>query len=170
MKRLAFWIAIAAIILSIPVADVGLGLAAGSAAQGGPLLQGVINVSAGSAHTCALMSGGGVKCWGNNVRGQLGNGTTEQSSLPVDVVGLSTVTAITVGSAHTCALTGSGGVKCWGGNSNGNLGDGTYTDRLAPVDVVGLTGGVTAITAGGGHTCALTSAGSVKCWGENSER
>ena len=128
---------------------------------------GVIAIAAGFGHTCALTTGGWVKCWGYNWYGQLGDGTQTSSTTPVDVVGLSGVIAIAAGGFHTCALTSSGGVKCWGGNLDGQLGDGTTTQRLTPVDVVGLRSGVAAIAAGGYHTCALTTGGWVKCWGYN---
>jgi alpha-tubulin suppressor-like RCC1 family protein len=87
---------------------------------------------------------------------------------PVDVVGLSgRVIAVAAGGGHSCALMGTGGVKCWGYNRFGQVGDGTIGNRLTPVDVVGLSGGVTAIAAGGYHTCALMTTQVVKCWGAN---
>lgn len=125
-------------------------------------------VSAGSNHTCALTNTGGLMCWGDNMTGQLGDGTTNDSVIPVGVVGLdSNVSAVTGGAYHTCALTGAGGVKCWGNNDKGQLGDSSTTDSATPVDVVELAQGMVAITAGGAHTCALTDAGGVKCWGDN---
>ena len=134
------------------------------------LSSGVVAIAAGEQHTCALTTAGGVKCWGWNASGQIGDGTTTDSWTPVDVVGLSSgVAAISAGSSglYTCALTTAGGGKCWGNNTLGELGDNTTTQRNSPVDVVGLSSGVAAIATEGGHTCALTVAGGVKCWGGN---
>ena len=104
-------------------------------------------VAAGGWHTCVLMDTGGVKCWGSNYYGQLGDGTWDEERLtPVEVVGLgSGVAAIAAGENHTCALMDTGGVQCWGNNNAGQLGDGIDSRQLTPVGVVGLRSGVAAI-------------------------
>jgi alpha-tubulin suppressor-like RCC1 family protein len=129
---------------------------------------GAESIAAGGWHTCALTSGGEVRCWGNNYNGQLGDATRAERHAPVAVFGLqSTVQAITAGRVHTCALTSGGGVECWGWNEFGRLGDGTTKTRDTPVAVSGLQSGVQSIAAGWRHTCAVTSAGMVRCWGWN---
>nr|WP_300150898.1 hypothetical protein [Propionicimonas sp.] len=117
-------------------------------------------------HTCAIADGG-VYCWGNNSHGELGNGTTTNSRVPVTAGTLADVTAVASGYMHTCALTG-GKVYCWGDNSRGQIGDGSTTTRTSPVLVQGVLNGktVTAIATGAAHTCAV-AAGAVYCWGSN---
>src|SRR6266511_414030 len=132
------------------------------------LSSGVTAITARDLQSCALTSGGGVMCWGDNRWGQLGDGTTTRRLTPAAVSGLSGgVTAIATGGVQSCALTTGASVMCWGDNRNGAVGDGTTTRRLTPVAVSGLSGGVTAIATGSLHSCALTTSGGVKCWGDN---
>jgi alpha-tubulin suppressor-like RCC1 family protein len=129
---------------------------------------GIQGTAAGFSHTCALTTEGGVKCWGDNWEGKLGNGSVVNSYTPVDVTGLSAgVIDISGTHKHTCALTDTGEVKCWGRNWHGELGDGTTDYRVEPVTPQGLSSGVIAIAAGGFHTCALIYDGSIRCWGAN---
>ena len=133
------------------------------------ILEGVTAISVGSEHTCALTTGGIVKCWGRGSYGRLGNSGSDQQ-FPVNV--LSNATNISAGGYHTCALIANGTVKCWGKGKLGQLGHGSSThSSTIPVNVSESSSsnnplsGIAAISAGGYHTCALTTSGVVKCWG-----
>ena len=141
-------------------------------------LSGIVAISSGYAYTCAVTTGGNVKCWGDGGFGQLGNGGTANSSTPVDVhasssdsSALSDIDAVSLGYYHTCAVTTGDNVVCWGHAGHGQLGNGGATDSLTPVDVHASStdnsalSGIAAIDAGGYHTCAVTTGGNVVCWG-----
>jgi alpha-tubulin suppressor-like RCC1 family protein len=128
-----------------------------------------IALSVGYTHSCALLSSRRVKCWGGNNWGELGNGRKANSATPVPVKVITNATAISAGNDYTCALLSSRRVKCWGLNNWGELGIGnehSSTPFSTPRTVKGIAN-ATAIGAGGDHTCALLSDGTVKCWGYN---
>lgn len=136
-------------------------------------------VAAGWFHSCAILTDGSVKCWGNNGSGQLGQGhfnsmgdqAGEMASLTGIPLGES-ARFVAAGGAHTCAILQSGQVKCWGNNAYGQLGvNDTASRGGAPADMAGLTtvdlNGRTAVqlALGDMHSCALLSDQTVKCWG-----
>ncbi|GIV95656.1 MAG: hypothetical protein KatS3mg057_0313 [Herpetosiphonaceae bacterium] len=132
----------------------------------------IMALSAGDAHSCALLSDGTARCWGANWYGQLGDGTTTDSASPVVVGGTSPLTdivALSAGGVHSCALLADGTARCWGNNWYGQLGDGTTTSSPSPVVVGGATPltDIVALSAGWYHSCALLADGTARCWGDN---
>lgn len=142
---------------SIPVAVAGLATAEA--------------IAGGGVHSLALMSDGSVKAWGQNTFGQLGDGTSMNRNIAVQVQGLTNVIALAAGGSHSLALMSDGTVWSWGANGQGQLGDGTFEHRFTPVQVAdpfsatGLLTGVVRISAGGGHSLAVMSDGTVRAWG-----
>jgi alpha-tubulin suppressor-like RCC1 family protein len=98
----------------------------------------VSSVSAGQTHTCVVLKGGTVSCWGDNAHGELGNDDIADSTVPVSVLNLDHVVQVACGSTHTCALRENGEVWCWGDNEARQLGDGTVKRSRIPVQVQGL--------------------------------
>jgi alpha-tubulin suppressor-like RCC1 family protein len=128
----------------------------------------VAAVSAGNQSACALTTGGAVMCWGYGGTGDLGNGSTNSSEVPVQVTGLASgAKSVAVGDNYACAVTGAGGVVCWGNNDSGVLGNNSTAGSLLPVQVVGLASGVASVSTGMVSACAVTAGGAVMCWGDN---
>ena len=117
---------------------------------------------------CVVTRVGTASCWGDNGDGQLGDGTTHQSDVPVPVRGLpSRVRRLTEGREHACALLADGSVACWGGNRYGQVGNGTLVSTVLEPFVVPLPSAAVSVDAGDRHTCAALDDGRVYCWGDN---
>ncbi len=124
------------------------------------------DVRVGGRQVCALRKTGRVTCWGYNMYGQIGDGTTTNRGTPVAVGGITTAVTLNAGDVHVCVVLASATVRCWGRNGSGQIGDGSTTDRLSPTTVGGTAG---AVDVGGDYytTCAVLTSGEVKCWGDN---
>ena len=138
----------------------------------------VIQIAAGSEHTCVLFESGAVRCWGLGANAQLGNGTRrnigdeESAAAAVNVDLGGNATAIETGGSHTCAILDGGRVRCWGHNGSGRLGYGhrsTIGDDETPREAgdVDLGGAAVQLALGDEHTCARLDTGAVRCWGRN---
>jgi uncharacterized repeat protein (TIGR02543 family) len=141
------------------------------------LTSGVKALAVGHTHSCAVTTAGAVKCWGNNSWGELGDGTTVNRSVPVDVKGLGGAAldvAVTPNGypsgGRSCAIMASGGVKCWGLTNKVYPGTGTLPQQIVqttPMDVPGLASGVVSLSLAHDAACAVMKDGGAKCWGEN---
>lgn len=131
-------------------------------------------IGTGSDHSCAItgvLSTDGIKCWGLNSHGQLGE-VGGSTAVPQWVHGFkegSGFTDLAVGANHACGVKsdsfGTGQLWCWGQNDHGQLGIGNHSSLFIPVQVI--SSGVTAVAAGARHTCVVKNFG-VLCWGDNS--
>lgn len=123
-------------------------------------------VSVGGLHVCRVTPSGATYCWGNNIAGQVGDGSRINRGTPARVSGSMALSLISAGLFHTCGIDAANRVYCWGANDNGQLGDSTAISEDAPIESVSGYAFV-AVSAGGSHTCALTLDGSAYCWGSN---
>lgn len=133
-----------------------------AAAQGRTFTQ----VSAGNRFTCGVDGAGEAWCWGKNDDGQLGNGSTQPSAVPVRMAGGLAFRAVAAGYAHACGITTDSNLYCWGDNEFGGLGNGTTVSSPVPARVAGAVQFVS-VSAGTRYTCALATDGAAYCWGDS---
>ncbi|MBC7897014.1 MAG: Ig-like domain-containing protein [Cytophagaceae bacterium] len=127
-----------------------------------------VQVASGQAHRCGRSTTGTAWCWGFNIVGQVGNGTTTNAPFPVQIPGGAPPYAqLTAGAAHTCALTSTGAAWCWGLGNSGQLGNNAASIQLSPVAVQAPGVAFVELAAGAFHTCGRTAAGAIWCWGQN---
>ena len=128
-------------------------------------------LSVGSNHVCAILDDSSMSCWGDNSKGQLGDGTTveRQTMTSVDFGVGRTAVSISAGQDHTCAILDDASLKCWGDNSDGQLGDGTTFNSNIPVNVDLDSEIPISVSSGLKHTCVVLVTATLKCWGDNSE-
>lgn len=131
-----------------------------------------LEVATGLDHSCALIDGGTVQCWGDNSNGQLGDGSFNDSLTPVDVSGLTNAVSISSWGGHTCALDDTGAAFCWGRNQKGQIGDGMTIGGMGGQNTpAAVVGGLTfkAIATGDNSTCAVDDNDDTYCWGFNGD-
>ena len=127
-----------------------------------------IMVSAGKAHTCVVLSGGALRCFGSNGQGQIGQALTTTSNSSTNEILLSNTQRVSSGGEFTCVLLTSGNVQCFGKDNVGQLASGAISSpRVTPGDVTNLGGTAVDVVAGSNHACAVLATGVVKCWGKN---
>jgi alpha-tubulin suppressor-like RCC1 family protein len=123
-------------------------------------------ISAGLYHTCGVTTDDRLYCWGANWYGQLGDGGSDGSPVPVPVVGNVRASEVHAGMDFTCALTTGSRVWCWGRNDRGQLGSGGTADQRVPMPVLGGRE-FTSLSSGSEHSCAVNPYGRLFCWGRN---
>ncbi|HEU4539347.1 MAG TPA: hypothetical protein VFS00_34745, partial [Polyangiaceae bacterium] len=144
-------------------------------------LAGVTSLAVGVSHACAVVAGGQARCWGQNYRGQLGDGDFDASPYARPVlaspgVPLAGAQAIAVGAEHSCAIVAGGQVRCWGAGGQGQLGDNSPVPDFGhespfPVTVLSAPGaplaGAQSLASSVYHICAVVAGGQARCWGDN---
>ncbi|MFN8396480.1 MAG: PKD domain-containing protein [Bacteroidia bacterium] len=153
MKKESFWKKALGIAILLALAGMGIGVQGQS-------------ISGGNQHALVICNDGTVQAWGENVAGQLGNGTMINSTTPIGVVGMTNAVAVAAGLSHSLALHSNGTVWAWGGNWFGQLGIGNTLSQTTPVQVSGLTN-IVAIATRGHHALGLRNDGTVWAWGRN---
>jgi alpha-tubulin suppressor-like RCC1 family protein len=128
----------------------------------------VSDFAAGGYHACGLMADHTVRCWGRNVRGQVGDGTTDSPvTQPHQVSGMNAAVALSLGTYHSCALLQDASVQCWGESDHGQIGAPGLAFSAVPVTVSGIANAVS-VSTGFQHSCAMLADGTMRCWGDNS--